>query len=1117
MNDTASPPTTEFVLRRLDEPLRLFGQSLAPWTWYVILGLIVGIGFVYIAWMYLRDSRTIGPWWASFLGLLRSSVYIILAGVFLLPAEQSWYENNQRSKVVLLVDVSLSMAHTRDELPPAGKKYQDMPTRQDKVFSFLTSKDANFIPRLEEKNPITAYRFARGIDTDSRFLNEGRFWNRADREKVLNPKANEELPEGIAHSPEHWANFLAPLDRVKDEKSVHWEFKTKAPEGWKPGKKALEEFKRQAESNQALLEKHFFEGTSVGESLLEVIKQERNNMVQGIVVFTDGRSTDGSLQAIRDAAVNARDAKIPIFVVAVGEDRAKVSIDIVDLRVPPLIRPEDRFPVVVSVNGQDMPNEPFELELDITRVRKDKEGNLTEEEIKLVRLDEKGQIVPNSEFGIGKKVTLKASQYAKEKPVFKPGNPPNAQVYFELDAATLLKATGKTEMGKVGLAPDEISEIRFRARIPKDKREITDIREHLSEPADMRVQTKPLRVLLVASAATREYQFVRAALYREMQNKTMELCIYLQKVPGTEPKTGIVQDIDAKRLLTDFPTKARAARDDREPYYALSSYDVVVTFDADWLNGQISKEQTKLLSDWVFKDGGGLVFVAGALNTEEMARPNKRMEMEHVLNMLPVVVADSRKEDHETDRPRRLVFPQATAEMEYMRLDENDKKAEWKKGWDRFFNEVQDEDGKVVKDAKNEAVPERGFYSYFPSKSVKQNALVVAAFDDPTAKLPGPKEALQPFLATGPWGSGKVVWLASGEMWRLRSFRDPYHERFWTKLLRDVGSNSINTVNRRITPVMSRFGVLNKYQTFEARFVDMNGAPIPRDVKPPPRLHIALPEGAEAHKGDLVLVREGPYLNKKGKVVEVFTEKNDNVEIRKLRLAGIEMDKLVAVEAKGVDVLSPPLDFTPRLGTRPSDELDRKNNGWFQVAFQPRSIGEFKLRVEYTDAADNVYNHKFIVRESNPEIDQTRPDLAALTELASSAKPVLDRLDEGARNRLRNELRRSRPKDKDGKAEVPDNDESLKLLFNLDGARIIPDCMRTQKNDVRTRGKVQDLWDRGFVIEKASSSASESGTTFAGLRIRWAYPGEASVSIFLVVVVGLLSIEWLTRKLLRLA
>src|SRR5262245_40055964 len=104
MNDpatTAADATqyTELVWRRL-EPFRLLGFDV-PWqVWLVILGVLLGVGFFYVGWMYLRDSRGVGPWWASLLGLLRACVYVLLAVVFLLPSRQTFLETRSQGKVL---------------------------------------------------------------------------------------------------------------------------------------------------------------------------------------------------------------------------------------------------------------------------------------------------------------------------------------------------------------------------------------------------------------------------------------------------------------------------------------------------------------------------------------------------------------------------------------------------------------------------------------------------------------------------------------------------------------------------------------------------------------------------------------------------------------------------------------------------------------------------------------------------------------------------------------------------------------------------------------------------------------------------------------------------------
>ena len=108
MNDNTTP-VREFVLRRITEGLSLGGHEFSGNAWYLILGVVLTIGFVYVVWMYVRDGHSIGWFWGTFLALLRLTVYAILGAVFLLPAYQNWEETKQQSKVVLAFDFSRSM------------------------------------------------------------------------------------------------------------------------------------------------------------------------------------------------------------------------------------------------------------------------------------------------------------------------------------------------------------------------------------------------------------------------------------------------------------------------------------------------------------------------------------------------------------------------------------------------------------------------------------------------------------------------------------------------------------------------------------------------------------------------------------------------------------------------------------------------------------------------------------------------------------------------------------------------------------------------------------------------------------------------------------------------
>ena len=86
MNENLPIQVTEFVFRRLADPLRIFSKELPPSVWLVILTFVLLLAFVFVGWMYLRDSRSIGIIWAMVLGLSRAMVYGLLAFAFLLPA-----------------------------------------------------------------------------------------------------------------------------------------------------------------------------------------------------------------------------------------------------------------------------------------------------------------------------------------------------------------------------------------------------------------------------------------------------------------------------------------------------------------------------------------------------------------------------------------------------------------------------------------------------------------------------------------------------------------------------------------------------------------------------------------------------------------------------------------------------------------------------------------------------------------------------------------------------------------------------------------------------------------------------------------------------------------------
>jgi hypothetical protein len=924
MTDDTTVQETEFVFRRLADGIRLGHREFSPVLWVAILVPIVVAGLAYVVWMYRRDSRSITKAWAVFLSCLRATVYLLLATIFLLPAWQVWDRTESRSKAVLLFDVSGSMA-TKDDLPTEAIPVEKLLSRQDKVIRFLNDDQIAFLKQLQEKNPVTAYRFGGLLDDAPRNLNGGQTLSVSDWSAWLKPDAKLEIPADLPES-------------------------EKAP-------------RRKKADLAALL----VNATNLGDAVLGVLNHESGHMLQGIVVLTDGRSSQVPAQTIDDVRARADKIKVPIFTVAVGEVRPQVHIRITDVQAPEQARPDDSFPVRVEMEGEGLAGNEVDVSLEVTR--------------------------PG-----GEKSVLKPNLRPGETLSFRPGQPPRAQAEFEINQ------------------PGDEGEWKLVARVPRDRREAFSAKEHVSEPVTVHVVKRPIRVLLFAGAPTRDYQFARSLFVRETDRHRAEVSIYLQL-----GRSDIVQDVPPERLLRHFPNVLSGENNPKETveerYYNLARYDLVIAFDPDWT--QLAPEEMALLEKWVGTHAGGLILVLGPVNTYQLSRSVNFEKVKPILDLFPVLLEDSRLQGFGADRvaadPWRLNFLGANADMQFLKLDETGKDA--LAGWEEFFN------GTTAGGAPG-GEP-HGFYSSYPVKSAKPNATVIATFTDPRARLPDGKE--QPYLVTMPYGNGRVVYIGSGEIWRLREHRDVFHERFWTKLARYAGSGNLSRATKN--------GYISTGPSFRA---------------------------------------------------------NQYVPIT-ARLFGPDMQPLSPSERPKAEI-KPATGGTPiALELLPKASQAAEASGWFEARFLATAPGAYEIRIQIPGTAE-VLSRKFVVKESNPELDNTTPDLETLARLASDAGPVLSRVSGVVKEQVAGALEQT---NRIHKSDTAQDQESLRLYFDLQTARLIPLCMVTERKTQKSRGPIQDIWDDGPVVRTGQP--------------------PLKISVALIIIVGLLSTEWLVRKLLKLA
>ncbi|MBS0266597.1 MAG: VWA domain-containing protein [Planctomycetes bacterium] len=295
--------------------------------------------------------------------------------------------------------------------------------------------------------------------------------------------------------------------------------------------------------------------------------------------------------------------------------------------------------------------------------------------------------------------------------------------------------------------PAEAGRRTFRVRVRPVNRIAALAEDKIQDDIGIEIIDKKTKVLLIAGGPMRDYQLVRNLLHRD---KTIDVDVLLQTgVPG------ISQDSD--KVLFQFP----------ETREELFSYDAIVAFDPDWRKIRGEKgESLDLLSEWVYAQAGGLMLVAAEVNTTPLATANDavKQEMAKLLELYPVVLDAHRPiEDDEFQQPWPVDFTREGIEAGFLQVTEN--AATSAAAWKEFS----------------------GVYWCFPTDGPKAGATVYARFSDPRSGARG-----QPILlASQYFGAGRVMYLGSGEMWRLRSLEEDYYDRLWIKMLREVGQGRL--------------------------------------------------------------------------------------------------------------------------------------------------------------------------------------------------------------------------------------------------------------------------------------------------------------------------------------
>ena len=286
------------------------------------------------------------------------------------------------------------------------------------------------------------------------------------------------------------------------------------------------------------------------------------------------------------------------------------------------------------------------------------------------------------------------------------------------------------------LEPTEVGrlELEVRLKAPSDDRRPADN----VRTAEIEIVETSTRVLLIASGATREYRFLRNQLRRD-RHSTVDVWLQMA-LPG------ISQDADA--ILDQFPQTKEE----------LFEYDCIVAFDPDWT--LIDARQVDLLEQWVADQAGGLILSAGPVHTSSWVQSAEHakiralypVEFQRRLTLLDDGLYGSLT-------PWPIEFSRAGREATFLSLGGTP--VESQSIWEEFT----------------------GVYGCYAVKGPKPGAQVYGRYSDPEAGLSMDRPV---YMAEQFYGAGRVFYLGSGEMWRLRRLDPAHFEVLYTQLIRHV-------------------------------------------------------------------------------------------------------------------------------------------------------------------------------------------------------------------------------------------------------------------------------------------------------------------------------------------
>jgi len=370
--------------------------------------------------------------------------------------------------------------------------------------------------------------------------------------------------------------------------------------------------------------------------------------------------------------------------------------------------------------------------------------------VRLVDVEAPERVYPGDEFRVkafvqsyglrGKSAKIELGSAADTK---NPDSKPAAAT-FEDERVITLPDDGEIAAVEFTVVPEELGRRLYTLKVSSGGGDLDP--DDNQQTTRVQIVDRKNRVLLLAGGPTREYRFVRNLFYRD-KNTTLD--VLLQSAPS-----GAAQE--ANTILDDFPATAEE----------LFEYDCIMAFDPDW--EQLDSIQITLLDRWVAEKSGGLILVAGPVFMPEWTTLRRESPSTETLKALYPVTFFSRTvarlaRGKVSEKPKPIDFTDSGRQSRFLWLDDTAVRSE--SDWAGF----------------------EGIYQSFPVRSVKPGATVLANLD----KASSSDDQEPVLIAEQFYGSGRVLYIGSGELWRLRSTSVAQFEQLYTKIIRHVSQGRL--------------------------------------------------------------------------------------------------------------------------------------------------------------------------------------------------------------------------------------------------------------------------------------------------------------------------------------